>query len=130
MPFPAPRRSKNPQGGEGQETPPEPPETRVGTIALEQLEGLTQAHFVQPLLARLEGSTSVGLYLLPWDLNAGQPTIDRTLRGFAHAVLKANEKNLQKGRLQRELPYWTTFAMNIVLFFLGLTAFGLTAYRT
>jgi hypothetical protein len=55
--------------------------------------------------------------------------LDPVLRTFAKAVLQANTGNLEKGRLQRELPYWTAFAMNVVLFLVGLAAFGLAISR-
>jgi hypothetical protein len=71
----------------------------------------------------------VSLYAPPGFEGNSWPGLDKTLRELAKAILDANEVNLKKGRLQRELPYWTSFTMNVVLFVIGMVAFGLAIYR-
>jgi hypothetical protein len=105
--------------------------TVVGKTPLDQLKGMSAADFAQPLLANLdEASRNVQFHnfltFVPGDSTG---SLDPSLRDFAKAVLDANVGNLKKGRLQRELPYWTAFAMNFVLFGVGLAAFGIAILR-
>jgi len=105
-------------------------DTPAASIPAHQLEGVDLSHLQQPCLAQLDAAGSVGLFPLLSVPQAGlYGGLDRTLYQFARSVLQANKANMNKGRLQRELPYWTAFGMNIVLFGIGLAAFGLAIYR-
>ncbi len=77
---------------------------------------MSSAHLAEPALARLDKSAENLLVYLPVGNDGGKSGMDPTLKDFAKEVITANKDNLKKGRLQRELPYWTVFVMNLILF--------------
>jgi hypothetical protein len=51
------------------------------------------------------------------------------LQNLAKEIIESSRANLKKGHVQREVPYWTVFAMNIFLFLAGMAALGVAIYR-
>jgi hypothetical protein len=86
-------------------------------------------HLQEPVLARLDKTAQHLLVYLPTPSTADKGAVDQTLKGFARDVISANKGNMKKGRLQRELPYWTVFVMNLILFGVGLVAFSAAVVR-
>jgi len=93
------------------------------------LLNMSSGHLAKPTLARLDNSGENLLLYLPVGNGANNSGMDPTLKHFAKEVITANQDNLKKGRLQRELPYWTVFVMNLILFGVGLIAFGAAIVR-